>query len=62
MSDVKAFEEEPLPPRPEAGDCCNGGCAVCVLEGYDEEVERWERECAEINARNAARRASLTQA
>ena len=51
-----ADTEEPLPPRPEAGDCCNGGCAVCVLEGYDEEVARWEREVAEIKARNAVRR------
>ena len=48
--------EEPLPPRPEPGDCCNGGCAVCVLEGFDEDLARWEREVAEINARNAARR------
>lgn len=46
--------EEPLPPRPEAGDCCNGGCAVCVLEGYDEEVAAWEKQCAEILQRRAA--------
>ena len=48
--------EEPLPPRPEQGDCCNGGCAVCVLEGYDEEVAQWEREVEAIKARNELRR------
>lgn len=51
-------EEEPLPPRPEAGDCCNGGCAVCVLEGYQEEVEAWEREVAAILARRDRQTAS----
>jgi hypothetical protein len=44
-------QAEPLPPRPEAGDCCGGGCAVCVLDGYQEEVERWEKQVAEILAR-----------
>lgn len=51
-----AFAEEALPPRPEPGDCCNGGCAVCVLEGYEEEVQAWERECAEILQRRAERK------
>ena len=46
-------EEEPLPPRPIPGDCCGGGCAVCVLDGYQEEVERWEREVDDILKRRA---------
>lgn len=54
--------DEPLPLRPEAGDCCNGGCAVCVLEGYDEEVAAWEQKLAQVEARNAARRAARAQA
>lgn len=33
-----------LPAAPERPDCCGGGCAVCVLDGYAEEVERWEAE------------------
>lgn len=62
MSDPKPPpEEEPLPPRPEAGDCCNGGCAVCVLDGYQEEVEAWEREVEAILARRAARAANRQQ-
>lgn len=48
---------EPLPPRPEPGDCCGGGCAVCVLEGYTEEVERWEQQVAEILRLRAERSA-----
>lgn len=43
-----------LPPRPERPDCCLGGCAVCVLEGYPEELERWEREVAALRDRAAA--------
>lgn len=54
MSALPPAEEEiPLPPRPEPGDCCGGGCAVCVLEGYEDELARWEREVAEIMQRNA---------
>ncbi len=48
------FEEEE-PPFPEKPDCCLGGCAVCVLDGYTEEVEAWEKRVSEIRARRAAR-------
>lgn len=57
MSDIQlpSIPTEPeLPPPPERPDCCLGGCAVCVLEGYPEEVERWEREVAAIKARHLA--------
>ena len=40
--------EDDLPPRPITPDCCGGGCAVCVLDGFQEEVEAWERKVAEI--------------
>lgn len=43
-----------LPPRPERPDCCGGGCAVCVLDDYADELERWERTVAEIQQRRAA--------
>lgn len=59
MSLPKPDPELLLPPPPERPDCCNGGCAVCVLEGYPEEVERWEREVAAIKAQHLAERARL---
>lgn len=46
-------EDESLPPRLQPGDCCGGGCAVCVLDGYQEELERWQRQVAEILKRRA---------
>ena len=42
----------PIPPRPD--ECCGSGCVRCVYELYDEAVELWEKEVAEIEA---ARRA-----
>ncbi|MGQ0701345.1 MAG: oxidoreductase-like domain-containing protein [Panacagrimonas sp.] len=42
-------DEVPLPPRPERPDCCGGGCAVCVLDGYQEEVDRWEQQVAALH-------------
>ncbi|HEY0973274.1 MAG TPA: oxidoreductase-like domain-containing protein [Solimonas sp.] len=46
----------PLPPEPERPDCCNGGCAVCVLEGYPEEMDAWRQRCAEVLAERERRR------
>lgn len=51
--DAATPDEEPLPPQPDRPDCCNGGCAVCVLEGFDDELELWRRACDEILARRA---------
>jgi hypothetical protein len=51
-------EEEPLPLEPYRPDCCNGGCAVCVLEGFDDEMALWRRACNEVLARRAAKRAA----
>ena len=50
--------EPELPPRPERPDCCAGGCATCVLDGYFEEVQRWEEQVAQIRARHAAGQAA----
>ncbi|TDU28131.1 oxidoreductase family protein [Panacagrimonas perspica] len=44
--------EPELPPRPERPDCCAGGCATCVLDGYFEEVQKWEQQVEEILARH----------
>lgn len=46
--------EPVLPPRPERPDCCGGGCAVCVLDGYFEDVQCWEREVAALYAKREA--------
>jgi hypothetical protein len=46
--------EDLLPPKPtppEPGECCGGGCARCVHDIYDELLERWERQVADIRAR-----------
>ena len=51
--------EPELPPPPERPDCCGGGCAVCVLDGYFEDVQRWERD---IDAIQAARQAQAKPA
>jgi len=40
-----------LPPKPEPEPCCGSGCDPCVLELYEEALERWERQVAEIKAR-----------
>lgn len=48
----------PLPPEPDRPDCCNGGCAVCVLEGYPEEMAAWRQQCAEVMAERERRRAA----
>jgi hypothetical protein len=30
------------PPRPDPDDCCNGGCARCVFDLYEDATERYE--------------------
>lgn len=50
-----APEDEELPPFPEKPDCCFGGCAVCVLDGYEDEVRDWEQRVEEIKRRREAR-------
>lgn len=37
-------EEDPRPLPPEAplpGDCCGGGCSVCVNDAYEDEVAHY---------------------
>jgi len=45
------LELPPKPVPPEPGECCGGGCARCVFDVYDELLDRWERQIAEIQAR-----------
>ena len=44
MSATPAPELPPRPVAPAPGECCGGGCARCVLDQYQEDLERWERE------------------
>ena len=30
------------PPRPEAADCCRGGCDLCVFEIYEQALARYQ--------------------
>jgi hypothetical protein len=33
----------PRPPdKPDPSDCCNSGCSPCILDLYDDALERWE--------------------
>lgn len=47
-----------LPPKPEPEPCCGSGCDPCVLEIYEEALERWERRVEQIRAEYEARRRS----
>lgn len=35
-------------------DCCGGGCAMCVLEVYEDQLERYQAALAAWQARNAS--------
>lgn len=55
MNASRPLEAEPdLPPPPERPDCCGGGCAICVLDGYFDEVQRWQKTVEEIHTRHLA--------
>ncbi len=54
MTNAAAPEDSDLPPAPERPDCCLSGCAVCVLDGFEDEVAAWRRQVDEILARRAA--------
>ncbi len=45
-------EPPPLPPeKPLPSDCCEGGCAVCVWETYDEALQHYQIALAAWQAR-----------
>ncbi len=53
-ADRLAIPEPQFPTRPERPDCCAGGCATCVLDGYFEDVQKWEQQVEEIRARHVS--------
>lgn len=43
----------PVPPeRPQADECCNGGCERCIFDVYADARERYEAEVAAWKARH----------
>lgn len=58
MDSDESDDPRPVPPvRPEAEDCCNGGCDRCVFDLYQDALERYEAELrAWLQRRSGARR------
>ena len=59
MAEPPTPQDQDLPPKPappEPGECCGGGCARCVFDVYEEELERWQRQVAEIERRRREER------
>lgn len=52
----------PPPARPVPGECCEGGCDLCVWVYYERAHERWNQQCEEIKARKTALNLSDTSA
>ncbi|MGH9960450.1 MAG: oxidoreductase-like domain-containing protein [Pyrinomonadaceae bacterium] len=44
----------PPPTRPVPGECCEGGCDLCVWVYYERACERWNQQCEKIKARKTA--------
>ena len=40
------------PERPLPGDCCDGGCAVCVFDSYAEDMDHYREQLAQWKARH----------
>ena len=47
-------DPQPQPPlRPSADDCCRGGCARCVVDLYEDALDRYRADLAAWQARRA---------
>lgn len=52
-----SIDQPPPPPeKPLPGDCCGGGCAVCVWEAYDDALRHYQAALAAWQARADASR------
>lgn len=61
VSNAKTSLDEDLPPQPDMPDCCNGGCAICVLDGWAEEVQAWRKQVEQIRRQRAEAAAAAAQ-
>ena len=53
MSDERPADPRPVPPeKPLPTDCCGDGCAMCVNDVYEQQLEDYEAALAAWRARN----------
>lgn len=43
----------PPPERPDPEECCNSGCVPCIMDYYEEAMERWRDKVAAIKRQRA---------
>lgn len=49
---IDQTDPPPIPPeKPLPTDCCDGGCAVCVWDAYDDALRDYQAKFAEWQAR-----------
>lgn len=49
-------DPKPAPPeKPLPMDCCGGGCEMCVMDVYADQLERYQAALAAWQARNPTR-------
>lgn len=46
----KQPELPPPPVKPDSSECCKSDCNPCILEQYEDELERWKAQVARIRA------------
>lgn len=51
---ARIADPKPVPPdKPLPTDCCGGGCVMCVLDVYEDQLERYQAALAAWQARHA---------